>query len=280
MADGEKAAKALLDGGIEKQFQASNKPSNLTAEQWTSAHKQTTGTVYQTLGWTAMQRNEHVEAEKQFVASLKENPANAQVSYWLGREALNQGNADKNELALFSFARAAVLQGPGALTPDGKKQVDEYLTKVYAGYTGTEEGLDGLKQMAMNQALPPADLKIESAEVRKYKEDQERRKANPDLYKFVDLKTMLTGAEGDTMWAKLRGSLTPRFRLYVVSSDSARPTTIHLSSRRGGPVEVVLELANRLRAAPANGSLLQFEGVASSLNKNPFRLGLTEGNTF
>jgi hypothetical protein len=66
-------------------------------------------------------------------------------------------------------------------------------------------------------------------------------------------------------------------RLYVVSADSARPTTLQLSSKKGGPVEVVLDLENRLRSAPALGSKVKFEGVAASLAKNPFRLGLTDG---
>jgi hypothetical protein len=66
-------------------------------------------------------------------------------------------------------------------------------------------------------------------------------------------------------------------RLYVVSSDSARPTTINLSSTKGGAVEVVLNLENRLRSAPGIGTKMAFEGVAASLAKSPFRLGLTDG---
>lgn len=276
-AEGEKAAEALLNGGIEKQFQNSNKPEQVAQDQWDNAKQQTTATVHQTLGWVAMQRNDHVKAEQSFANSLKANPNSGQVSYWLGQEALAQGDADKNELALFSFARAATYDGPGSLPPQGRQQLDEYLTKVYTKYAGTEEGLDELKQMAATQAFPPADLEIESAEVRRFKEEQARRKADPMLYRFIDLKTTLLSAKGDATWANLRGKLTPTMRLFVVGADSARPTTINLSSTKGGAVEVVLNLENRLRSAPGIGTKVSFEGVATSLNKSPFRLGLTDG---
>jgi hypothetical protein len=276
-AEGEKAANALLAGAIEKQFEAANRPASITQEQWDNAKQQTIGTVHQTLGWVAMQRGDHVKAEQALVKSLQANPNSGQVSYWLGQEVLAQANPDKNELALFSFARAAAYEGPGSLPPQGRQQLNDYLIKVYTKYTGTEEGLDNLKKLAATRALPPDDLDIESAEVRRFKEDQKRRKEDPLLFTFVDLKNTLLSSKGDTTWGNLKGKLTPQMQLYVVSSDSARPTTIHLSSKKGGPVEVVLDLENRLRAAPAPGSKLKFEGVASSLTKSPFRLGLTDG---
>jgi tetratricopeptide (TPR) repeat protein len=276
-AEGEKAGQALLGGGIEKQFEGTNKPANVTQEQWDNAKAQTIGTVHQTLGWIAMQRGDHVKAEQAFVKSIQANPNSGQVSYWLGQEVLAQADPDKNELALFSFARAATYDGPGSLPPQGRQQLNDYLIKVYTKYTGTEEGLDKLKAMAANSALPPDDLEIESAEVRRFKEDQARRKADPLLYTFIDLKNTLLSPKGDATWGNLRGKLTPQMRLYVVSADSARPTTINLSSKRGGPIEVVLDLENRLRSAPAPGSKVKFEGVASSLAKSPFRLGLTDG---
>ena len=61
---------------------------------------------------------------------------------------------------VFSFARAAVYEGPGALPPEGRKQVDEYLTKVYTKYAGSEEGLAEIKldgQEAGSAAGGPQD---------------------------------------------------------------------------------------------------------------------------
>jgi hypothetical protein len=206
------------------------------------------------------------------------NPNSAQVSYWLGSVVLAQGDPDKNELALFSFARAAAYEGEGALNPEGRKQVDAYLTKVYTKYAGTETGLTELKAVAKTQPLPPPGLKIESADVRAFKAEQESRQKNPLLWRFKDLKATLTGPNGDSTWSDLNGKLTPQMKLYVVSADPPeRPQTLNLSSEKGGSVEVILNLENRSRTAIGAGREVTFEGVAAGLTKQPFRLTVNDG---
>ena len=264
LAAGEKAAKAVL----------ANRPPQATDEQW----KPLQLTAMQTLGWIAMQKKDHMEAEKHFMSVLDLNPNAAQVSYWLGNEVLAQGNPNKNELALFSFARAAVYEGEGALNAQGREQVDTYLKKVYTNYHGSEEGLDEIKEMAKTRALPPADLKIKSKDVIAFEKDAADRKANPLLYQYLDLKDALTGPQGDSTWAELKGKLTPKMQLYVVGSDSARPQVVSFSSTKGGSAEVVVNLENRLREAPGVGTRRVIEGVASSLTKDPFKLTLTSGS--
>lgn len=268
LTDGETAASSLIAAG---------KPSTLTDEQWASVKGQVLTTAHQTLGWIHMQRKDNVEAENEFVEVLGMNPTSAQVSYWLGNVVLGQGDPDKNELALFSFARAAAYTGEGALSEAGRKQVDEYLANVYEKYAGTTEGLDELKAVAISQPLPPADLVIESSSVREFKAEEKRRAANPLVYTFIDLRDTLTGANGDATWSNLQAKLTPKMALYVLGSDSARPSVLNLGSSPDGEIEVVLNLENRLRAAPARGSKVPFEGVASRLAKAPFRLTLTAG---
>jgi tetratricopeptide (TPR) repeat protein len=262
------ASKALLKG----------KPSSLSDQQWAQVQKQVLSTAHQTLGWIHMQRKQNVEAEKEFMETLKVNPNLAQVSYWLGDVVLKQGDPNKNELALFSFARAAAYEGEGSLNAQGREQVDSYLKKVYSRYAGTEEGLDELKAKAKTQPLPPADLKIESAEVRRFKSEQKSRTENPLLWVYKDLKANLVGSGGDAIWGDLQGKMTPKMALYVVGMDSDRPQTLSLAPSPDGAAEVVLNLENRLRAAPARGKRLEFEGVASSLTKEPFKLVLNGGH--
>ncbi|HUG82745.1 MAG TPA: hypothetical protein VML01_13830, partial [Bryobacterales bacterium] len=262
LKDGETAASALISG-LDKQFAAANKPAQVSDEQWNSAKGQVALTAHQTLGWIAMQRQDHAKAEAQFKKVLEMNPKSAQVSYWLGTELIAQGDSEKNEMALFSLARAVAYEGEGALPPEGRQQVDEYLTKVYSTYAGTTEGLDDLKMKAKNQPLPPADLEIKSASIRKFEELQKSRAENPQLWAFLDLKKTLQGPQGDTVWADLKGKLTPKMRLYVISA-AARSKTISLSSEEGGPVEVVLDLANVMRTGVNAGRQITFDGVAAS----------------
>ena len=267
LEDGAKAAGSLFN---------LQKPAGVDDAKWAAATKQIGETAHQTLGWIAMQRKDHEASEKEFLAVLESNPNAAQVSYWLGTEVLVQSNPEKNELALYSIARAAAYEGPGALPAEGRTQVDDYLKTVYTTYAGTEDGLGDLKEMAKNSPLPPPDLEIKSASVRRFEEEKKSRAENPQLWAFLDLKKTLRGPSGDAVWGDLRGKLTPRMRLYVVAAP-ARSRTISFSSTQGGPVEVVLGLTNMMRQGVGAGRQLTFDGVASSLTKDPFKLTLTDG---
>jgi tetratricopeptide (TPR) repeat protein len=277
LTDGGSAAQALLKG-IDEHFKASNKPAQVSVQAWDNARKQIETSSQQTLGWVAMQKKDNIEAEERFKKVLGLNPTSGQVSYWLGQVVLGQGNPDKNELAMFSFARAAAYEGPGALPPQGRQQVNDFLKGIYEKFAGTEEGLAEMKELAKTRPLPPADLEIKSASQRKFEAEQLHRKRNPKLYVFIDLKKTLQGSGGDSTWSQLRGKLTPEMRLYVISATPAsRPRTINLGSKAGGAVEVALTLENRLRSAVGAGRQVTFEGVAVALTKSPFRLTLNEG---
>lgn len=264
---GEEASRQLLEG----------KPASLQDAQWNQVKDQVTTSSHTTLGWIHMQRKDNKKAEEEFKTVLTLDPGNAQISYWLGNVVLGQGDPSKNELALFSFARASVVDGPNALPAEARQSVDDYLTKVYVKFAGTEEGLEDLKAEARKQALPPANLTIESKAEREFRLEEEDREANPLVWAFRDLKDNLTGERGQAIWSDLQGKLTPEMALYIVGADSNRPQVLNLSSEPGGETEVVLNLENRLRAHPGNGRKVTIEGVASRLQRDPFRLTLTDG---
>jgi hypothetical protein len=105
-------------------------------------------------------------AEMHLVQSLEVDPDNPLASYWLGQDLIAQTDPAKTELALFSVARAASYRGNGALAPELRTKLNEYLAQAYTAYAGTDDGLDGLKRIALTHALPPTDFKIGKAEVR------------------------------------------------------------------------------------------------------------------
>ncbi len=278
------ATKASTDllAGMDTQF--ATKPENVTQEAWDNARKQAETSAHKTVGWSAMQRKDNVAAEKSFTEALKLDPTQAQISYWLGDVVMKQKDVKKNDLAMFSFARAAAYDGPNAMPAEGRQQVADYvknLLKGYAGDTGLTEYWPRLEAMAKASAFPTEDLGFKSKEELKYEADKKAREDNPLLYKYIDLKTALTGASGDTIWGDLRGKLTPKMALYVISaSPAARPSTINLSSEPGGAVEVVLTLENRRRDPVGAGRKLTIDGVATTLTKAPFKLVLNDGHTF
>lgn len=276
-----KAAQDLL-AGMDKQF--ATKPDNVPQEAWDNARKQAEALAHKTTGWAAMQKKDNLTAEKSFTQSLKIDPTQAQVSYWLGDVVLKQKDVGKNDLAMFAFTRAAVYDGPNAMPAEGRAQIEDYVKNLlegYAGETGLNEYWPRLKAMAETSAFPTEDLNFKSKAELAFDAEQKARADDPLLYKYIDLKTALTGANGDSIWGDLQGKLTPKMNLYVVSaSPPERPATINLTSKPGSPVEVVLNLENRRRTGVRSGSKLTIDGVAASLTKAPFKLVLNDGHTF
>ncbi len=274
------AARELLDA-LPKQF--GTKPQSVAQADWDSARTQAEAAAYQTIGWSQMQRKENPAAEESFRRVLKLDPSRGQVSYWLGQVVLAQNDASKYDVAFSSLARAALYDGPNAMTGEGREQVLEYVQTLLKKNYG-EESFDvywpKFESMARAGALPSERIELKSSEQLKFEAEQKARKENPLLWVYKDLKTALTGAQRDATWAKLNGALTPKLRMYVISATPPeRPATINFSSEPGGGVEVVLNLENRRRTGVRAGTMLTFEGVAAGLTREPFRLTLNDGKT-
>lgn len=284
IADGSKAATALLKA-LPTQFAAANKPAQVATEAWDNARQQAEVAAHLTVGWGLMQKKDNVGAEKKFSELLELDPSRGQVSYWLGQVVLAQKDAAKYDLAFFSFARAALYDGPNAMPPDGRAQVSDYVQKLIKSNYG-EESFNlywpRFEGMAKASALPSERIELKSTQELQFEAEQKARKENPLLWIYKDLKTKLTGTDGEATWADLRGKLTPKMRLYVVSaSPPERPATINLTSEPGGSIEVVLNLENRRRTGVRRGTMLTIDGVASALTRSPaFRLTLNDGHTF
>ena len=276
----ERSAQALLDGGIAGQFDAAKRPENVSKQAWASARRQSRATSLRTLGWVAMQRKEHAEAEARLTEALEAEPASGQASYWLAQSILAQRDPAKNEAAFFSLARAATLTGAGELPAPSRAQIHAYLRKVYEAYAGTLDGLEELERLASASALPPPETpQVLSAAEREILEEERFCTRRPLQCTYRRLRERLEG--GDTVWADLRGKISPKMRLYVVANDPVeRPLALHLSAAKGGRTEVILRLENRLREAVPTGRLATFEGVAISLRRSPFVLTLEQGKVF
>ncbi len=280
--DGANAAKAIL-AGLGTQF--GTKPDSVSQEQWDAARTQAEASAHITIGWGLMQDKDNQGAEEAFLKVLELDPSRGQVSYWLGQVVLAQNDASKYDLAFFSFARAAIYDGPNAMPPEGRAQVLEYVQEGLLKKNYGEQSFNlywpKFEEMARASALPSERIELKSTAELEFEAEQQARKDNPLLWIYKDLKTKLMGNEGEATWSDLRGKLTPKMRLYVVSaSPPERPATINLTSQPDGGVEVVLNLENRRRTGVRRGTMLTIDGVATSLTKAPFRLTLNDGHTF
>src|SRR5262249_5920936 len=139
------------------------------------------------------------------------------------------------------FARAAAYDGPNALPEAGRKQIQDYLGRVYRQYHGTDEGLPALLALAKANVFPPANWagikSVVDIEKDKIEAEAKEDAANPMKTLWVKtLKGTLTGDGGQAFFeSNVKESLLPggavpgvsKFRGKIVSMTPAnRPKEI------------------------------------------------------
>ena len=272
---GEKAGNGLLNA---------EKPAAVKDEDWTKAKAQTDAIAYSTLGWVAMTRKNNDVAMQNFQKSLEINPSAAQVSYWLGQVTLSKSVAEKKpelqSAALYDFARAAAYDGTGSLNPEGRKQVDAYLTKVYSQLHGDTSGLSELKAQAKANPLPPANFKILTAAEIAIQKEEELKKTNPQLALWLNIKGQLLGADGQQYFdGSMKGAQVPALKGWLVSAKPpvrSKELLVSMEGKDQATPDVTLKLVNAegtavaLTGKPEVGTEIEFEGVPDSFSKDPF----------
>ena len=274
LAAGQKAANTIV-ANLDTYFAPAVKPDTVSDADWQKARSATEVQAHTTLGWIAMQSKDNPTAEAEYKKVLAMNDANAQVSYWLGTVIALQKVIARTPEALYSFARASSLTGPGALTDAGRASTDAYLKRAYVGYHGDETGLDDLKAAAAKSALPPQGFVLKSVvEIEKEKagSEEEYNKQHPDMAMWKNLKAALTGDEGPSYFEKnMKGALVPQeFKGKVVSvTPAVSPKQIVLAIENPGG-DATLNFETPLRGKVEPGTELSFKGSPSAFAKDPY----------
>jgi len=267
----EKAAKGLL---------AAEAPAGTKPEDWEKAKKVTDAIAYKTLGWASWQRKAYDEAEQNFVKSLQMEPNSGEVDYWLGTVIQLQKKPARTSEALFYFARAAAYDGPGAMTPQQRKQADDFLAKVYPQIHGDNSGLAELKALAKTNPAPPADFKIKTAAEIAAEKEEDLKKTNPELALWLNVKGQLLSPDGQTYFdSSMKGAAVPKLKGWLVSAKPAVKSKELLVSMEGKDQapNVTLKLVGSdgttpapLTGKPEVGTEIEFEGIGDSFSKDPF----------
>ena len=264
---GEKAGNALL-GALDTAFAPAKKPAGTGDDAWAKARTDMEALGNKTLGWVAMMRKNGAGAQDYFLKSLQKNPAAGEISYWLGQTIVAEKKPETYPNALYHFARASAYDGPGALPAEGRKQVDDYLTKAYTGFHGDTSGLTELKAKAKTAALPPTDFTIRSVrdiQLDKMKQEEEFNKNNPLLAKWKQYKQALV--TDPATWEQMKEAKLDKLKGTVVSSTS-KSVVLALSDPTTPEVTLVFESPVKADT----GASLEFEAVASEFAKEPFML--------
>jgi len=270
LATGEKCAKALI-----QEVSAMQKPAKISDADWKKQKDALLVLAHQTLGWIAMNRKDNATAEKEFRETLKINPNNGQVSYWLGTVILAQRDPSKQAEAFFHFARAANYTGPGEMAEAGRKKLDEYLRKIYVGFHGDESGLDDLIAMAKKSAFAPANLVIKSKEQIEIEKEEKLKRENPKLALWLSVKKQLTAPNGTEYFnSQVKNTAMPELRGYLIAQSPAqRPDTLVLGLSDRNTREVTLKLDEAFRYPAPRGTVLNFQCIPQRFTLKPFNLG-------
>lgn len=252
------------------------KPAAVPEASWPPIQKEMTSLGHKCLGVIALNRKELPKAETEFTASLKVKGEDAQLNSLLGNVLLAQKDPEKQSDALFHYARAASYTGTGALPDATRSQLDTFFVNAYNRYHGEDpQGMQELRTLAKNNALPPAGFKVLSSVEKDLAADKKMQEEQPQRFFWVRLKSALTAPNGMEYFnGGMKDALVPTkdqapLKGKVVSSTK-KSFTLALSDDTTPEATVVLGKPLKQELAP--GTVVEFWGVPQKLTLEPFNL--------
>lgn len=284
----EKAANQILNN-LDTVYTKENRPPEITDAQAAQAKPQLKVFAQKTLGYIALERKDNPKAQTELTKALNLDPNQGQVSFWLGAAVLaqNKEHPELQPVALYDFARAAAYDGAGSLPAADRKQIQDYLTKVYAQYHGSDDGLDKLMAVAKTSALPPSGFTLLSKidlDKQKIAAEEAQEKANPMLALWKRIGTELKGPDGAAYFENnMKGAALPggvegvqKFTGKLVSmTPEVRPKELVLAVSDPNTPDVTLKLDSPLPGKMEPGGDIEFDGVAESYTREPFMVTFT-----
>jgi hypothetical protein len=269
----EKAAATIL-GNLDTIYSKDNRPPEMTDEQAAKAKPDLKAFAQKTLGYIALVHKDYEKAQLELTKAVELDPTQAQVSYWLGTDVLaqNKSKPEMQAVALYDFARAASYDGPGSLPATDRKQVMDYLNKVYAQYHGSNEGLDKLIATAKSRALPPAGFTLKSKsdlDRERIEAEEAAAKANPMLALWKNIRKELQSDGGQAYFENgMKGAGLPGELISM--TPTPRPKELVLAIEDPSKPDVTLKFESALPGKMEPGADIEFEGVADAYTKDPF----------
>lgn len=271
----ERATTAIL-ANLDGIYAKENRPTEMTDAEAAKAKPEMRVFAQKTAGWIDWTRKDFARAEVEFRKAIELDPKQGQVSYWLADSMLEQNktNPEKQQPALYCFARAAAYDGPGSLPAADRKNLAAYLNTAYVKYHGSDEGLAQLMAGAKSNPVPPAGFQIKSAaqiEKERIEAEQMFDKTHPERALWKDLKAALTSPTGDTYFeTNMKDALVPRLKGKLVAmSPASKPRELVLAIENSAG-DVTLKLDGTLPGKMEPGGEIEFEGIAKSFTKDPF----------
>jgi len=141
-------------------------------------------------------------------------------------------------------------------TPRLGQDIDKYVRTVYTNFHGSGEGLDQLKQLAVQSPLPPADFKLKTASEIAAEKEAEFAKSNPQLALWMGVRKELSDAAGDQYFeSKLKNAAVPKPKgtLWRPSPAADQGLLVALSDAKNPEVTLKLDAGLDWQAGDRDG---------------------------
>ena len=126
--------------------------------------------------------------------------------------------------------------------------------------------------MAKSQPAPPADFKVKTATEIAVEKEEEFKKTNPQLALWMGVKKMLTAPDGAQYFeSQMKGTAVPPLKGKVISAKPpVRSKELVVGVADPNTPEIKLKLDTPLKGKPEIGEEIEFEGVPSAFQPDPF----------
>jgi tetratricopeptide (TPR) repeat protein len=212
------AAESNARHGLEV-LQQVQKPESVSDDQFNQYIKSQRANFNNTLGFVALQRKDYPAAITSFKAGAEDNPADIYSFYRMGLAYLYSETPDYDN-AVWNMARSVSL-AKASNNPAGA-EIEKFLSKVYVGFHGNEEGLPEIVAQAATSPTPPEGFKVEPMPVPEVT-------GNPsvDAFNQMAVPLKLGGPRAQEIWSQLKGQPI-EMAGFVDSIEKAAESNVYL----------------------------------------------------
>jgi tetratricopeptide (TPR) repeat protein len=257
------------------------KPEGMNDADFTKFHNETSAIFEGAVGFAALQQKDYATAEKDMRDAVsEESQPNIADVYPLATADLEAKPMNPEG---FWFAVKASQMAQGA----GQQQILDYARKKYIRYHGKEDGWTDLvaQAKASTSIMPPAGFTVAAAPPPPSPAEQAAelvKSKDPKQMSFAEWELVLSSGNqqaADTVWNTIKDKAV-KLGANVISVTASKVMLAGSADDFDDKkADITLTMAKPIPAKllPAVGSLMQFQGTASSYTPSPFMMTMTDG---
>ena len=258
-----------------------SKPEGMSDADFTKFHNELGAIFEGGLGFVALQKKDNATAAKEFRQAVSEESQPSIADVYPLAQADLEAKPMNPEGFWFIVKASQMAQG------DGQQQILEYGRKKYLRYHGKEDGWSDLvaQAKASSSIMPPAGFTVAAAPPPPSPAEQAAdlvKNKDPKQMSFAEWELVLSSGNqqaADTVWNAIKDKAV-KLGANVISATASKVTLAGSADDIDDKKpDITLTMAKPIPAKliPAVGSLMQFQGTASSYTPNPFMMAMTDG---